>query len=68
MMDPRALEQAARVLGAGSLPSGDELDTRSGQGRVYFSAMIWALRNSCDCDACRLLREAGESLLVQPKR
>ena len=68
MMDPRLLEQTARALGAGVPPAGDELETRSGQGRLYFSAMIWALRNTCDCDACRLLREAGDSLLVQPKR
>jgi hypothetical protein len=68
MIDPRAFEQASRLLAAGAPPAGDELDTRSGQGRIYFSAMIWSLRNPCDCDACRLLRESADSLLVQPKR
>jgi hypothetical protein len=45
-----------------------EAQARSGQGQLYFSAMIWALRNVCDCDACKLLREAADSLLVQPKQ
>jgi hypothetical protein len=29
--------------------------------------MIWALRNPCDCNACKLLREAADTLLVEPK-
>jgi hypothetical protein len=68
MVNQQQPPQLLQRLLAESGADPQEFQSRSGQGQLYFSAMIWALRNNCDCDACRLLREAADSLLVQPKR
>jgi len=68
MVNPQQIGPLLQRLSDEVGASPQDAQARSGQGQIYFSAMMWAMRNGCDCDACLLLREAGNSLLVQPKR
>lgn len=66
MMDPAEIARIAAQAVSGAGDKG-ELEGRGRQRQLSFSAMLAAAKGDCNCDACRLLREAVELFQVRPR-
>lgn len=68
VLDPNALQEAARKYALGVTGDTKEQDPRAHQSQLSFSAMLSAVQSGCPCEACQLLREAVDTMRVRPKQ
>jgi hypothetical protein len=67
MVSPQQIAPILQRLVDETAAAPDGVDTGRSQSRLYYSAMMGAVKGTCDCGPCKLLREAADTLLVEPK-
>ncbi len=68
MIDPQVARQLLSQLSGATNSGAQDLDQRRRQSQVVFAATVEALRNGCQCEPCRLLRQSTDAIVAEAKK